>query len=91
MVPCPPVALAVGLIMLLVVSHEVTQGEAVVRRDEVDAVLRAPPSSPLPAAVVAPPVTCAQSAPRASAALLGRQHLTDREGCTPASLGLSQL
>ena len=85
-VPCPPVALAVGLVVLLVVSHEVAQGEAVVRRDEVDAVLRAPPSSPLPAAVVAPPVTCAQSTPRASATLLGRQHLTYREGCNLASV-----
>ncbi len=61
--PCPPVALAIGLIVLLVVGHKVAESEAIMRCDEVNAVLRAPSSSPLPAAAVAPPVTCAQITP----------------------------
>ena len=53
-----PVALAIGLVVLLVVCHKVAQCEAVVCGDEVDAVLGASPSQPLPAAIVRPPAAC---------------------------------
>ncbi len=56
---CAPVALAVALVVLAVEGDQVREREAVVRGDEVDAVVRPPPAAPPPAAIVAPPVVLA--------------------------------
>lgn len=56
-----PVALPVELVVLLVEGHKIGQGEAVMRGDKIDAVLRPASPSPLPAPVVAPPVSCTTS------------------------------
>ena len=53
-----PIALAIGLVVLLIVRHKVAQREAVMGSDEVDAMLRASPPKPLPPTIVRPPAAC---------------------------------
>jgi hypothetical protein len=51
-----PVALSIGFIVFLLVCDKVREREAVVRRDEIDAVDGKPVSPPLAAPTIAPPV-----------------------------------